>query len=159
MASEVNGVVKSIGVTAGDTTSADQVLATIEVPDRAYKAEMSVTIEQSKKVTVGDFADVNTGYWGNSGITQDLPISAPTLISPRKTGCLFLIFPARTLKAAPAQSVNRSKEPETSSASCPQRPAFRFQRDFVYITPQRARLSATGTLLLGWMCRCLPRTI
>lgn len=37
---------------------------TIEVPDRGYGISFSVTTEQSKKVKVGDQAEVSGGYWG-----------------------------------------------------------------------------------------------
>ena len=62
--SPVNGIVKSIEITAGNTASSNSTLMTIEVPDRGYGISFSVTTEQSKKVTVGDQAEVSGGYWG-----------------------------------------------------------------------------------------------
>lgn len=80
--SDVSGVVKSIGVTAGDTTSADAVLATIEVPDRGYQVSFSVTTEQAKKVTVGDSAEISTGWWGDSGLSARLATIKPDPTNP-----------------------------------------------------------------------------
>ncbi len=62
--SPVNGIVKSIEITAGNTASSNSTLMTIEVPDRGYGISFSVTTEQSKKVKVGDQAEVSGGYWG-----------------------------------------------------------------------------------------------
>lgn len=70
--SEVKGIVKSVNITSGSMSQYNQALAAIEVVDRGYCMTMSVTAEQAKKVTVGDFADVNTGWWGGSDITARL---------------------------------------------------------------------------------------
>jgi multidrug efflux pump subunit AcrA (membrane-fusion protein) len=68
---DVYGVVKSINVTAGNTTTPDQAVAVIEVVDRGYSVSFAVTTEQSQKVSIGDPADVTNAYWG-SNITATL---------------------------------------------------------------------------------------
>lgn len=62
---EVGGIVKSVSVTAGNTTQYGQPLAVIEVTDRGYMLSFSVSNEQAKRLKVGDTAEV-TGYymWG-----------------------------------------------------------------------------------------------
>ena len=67
----VSGIVRSMNVSSGNKAQADAVLATIEVPDRGYTLNMSVTNEQASKVAVGDMADVTSYYWG-SNITAQL---------------------------------------------------------------------------------------
>ncbi|MBP8640772.1 MAG: HlyD family efflux transporter periplasmic adaptor subunit [Oscillospiraceae bacterium] len=62
--SKVNGKVASINVSAGKTTAADTALITIEVPDMGYGVSFSVTNEQSKKVKVGDAAEITNNYSG-----------------------------------------------------------------------------------------------
>ncbi|MFB0919676.1 MAG: HlyD family efflux transporter periplasmic adaptor subunit [Oscillospiraceae bacterium] len=69
--SKVNGKVASINVSAGKTTTADSPLMTIEVPDMGYGLSFSVTTEQSKKVALGDAAEV-TNYYGGDPITATL---------------------------------------------------------------------------------------
>lgn len=64
--SNVNGNVTKIDITAGNTAEAGTVLMTIEVPDRGYGVSISVTAEQSKKVKVGDAAEVTNNYWGGN---------------------------------------------------------------------------------------------
>ena len=70
--SEVNGVVKEINVTAGNNTDPATAVMTIEVPDRGYTVSMNVTNEQAQKVTLGDAAEISTGYWGSSGLSGKL---------------------------------------------------------------------------------------
>lgn len=70
--SEVNGVVKEINVTAGNNTDPATAVMTIEVPDRGYTVSMNVTNEQAQKVTIGDTAEISTGYWGSSGLSGKL---------------------------------------------------------------------------------------
>lgn len=70
--SEVNGVVKEINVTAGNNTDPATAVMTIEVPDRGYTVSMNVTNEQAQKVTIGDTAEISTGYWGSLGLSGKL---------------------------------------------------------------------------------------
>ena len=65
---EVAGVIKSMNVTAGNSSDPTTAMCTIEVPDRGYMVSMSVTADQAKKVTVGDSAEISTGYWGGSNM-------------------------------------------------------------------------------------------
>lgn len=60
---DVSGVISAINITAGNTIGPQQALATIQVVDRGYTIKISVTMEQAKKVTVGDKADL-VNYWG-----------------------------------------------------------------------------------------------
>lgn len=59
----VSGVISAINITAGNTIGPEQALATIQVVDRGYTIKIPVTIEQAKKVTVGERADL-VNYWG-----------------------------------------------------------------------------------------------
>lgn len=70
--SDVAGVVKAINISAGNTTDPNTALATIEIPDRGYIVSLSVTKEQAKRVSVGDSAEISTGWWGNSGLSGRL---------------------------------------------------------------------------------------
>lgn len=71
--SEINGVIKQINVSAGAKTTPDSTLVAIEVPDRGYTAEMSVTIDQAQRVMIGDQAEVQSGWWwGGRDITARL---------------------------------------------------------------------------------------
>ena len=69
--SKVNGIVSAINVSAGKTTTADSPIMTIEVPDMGYGVSISVTTEQSKKVALGDTAEV-TNYYGGDPVTATL---------------------------------------------------------------------------------------
>lgn len=104
--SSVNGVVTSIGVTAGNTTSADTVMAAIEVPDRGYTASITVTTEQAKKVTVGDTAEITTGYWGGSDLTGQLVTIKPDATNPQASK--VLVFSVTGSDIASGTQVNIS---------------------------------------------------
>ena len=69
--SKVNGIVSAINVTAGKTADANASLMTIEVPDMGYGVSIAVTVEQSKKVALGDNAEV-ANYYGGDPITATL---------------------------------------------------------------------------------------
>ena len=61
-----SGVVTSINVTAGNDTMAGEAMAVIEATDLGYSLSFPVTLEQAKKVKVGDSAEVSNYYWGPS---------------------------------------------------------------------------------------------
>lgn len=61
----VAGMVTSISVSAGVTASADTSLMTINLIDRGYTVKIPVTVEQSKKVRIGDSAEVVNSWWGS----------------------------------------------------------------------------------------------
>jgi len=67
--SEVNGIVAAINVSAGNMAEADQTLMLIEVPDMGYSVSFSVTNEQSKRVRVGDTANVMYNWANNIDAT------------------------------------------------------------------------------------------
>lgn len=64
--SQVNGIVASVNVSAGNTASPDTALMVVEVPDMGYTVSFSVTKEQSQKVRQGDVASVTSRYWGSN---------------------------------------------------------------------------------------------
>ncbi len=61
---KVSGQISSLNVTAGRDAAAGETLAVIEVVDRGYTVRLPVTAEQSKKVRIGDKAEVTNYYWG-----------------------------------------------------------------------------------------------
>lgn len=64
--SKVNGTVSAINVSAGKTSQPDTPLMVIEVPDMGYGISFPVTAEQSKKVKVGDQAEIMYYYSSDS---------------------------------------------------------------------------------------------
>ena len=61
----VSGTVGSVAVTAGKTAAKDEVLATIEVPDMGYTLSFSVTVDQARRLHLGDEGSVTSYYWGS----------------------------------------------------------------------------------------------
>ena len=60
----VAGKITGLNISAGDKIVPDTTLVTIELIDRGYQLEFSITNEQAKKVRVGDLAEVSGYYWG-----------------------------------------------------------------------------------------------
>jgi multidrug efflux pump subunit AcrA (membrane-fusion protein) len=59
----VAGVISSLSAVAGDKTTADATLAVIEIVEKGYQVKLQVTTEQSRRVKVGDKADI-LNVWG-----------------------------------------------------------------------------------------------
>jgi len=59
----VSGRVTQINYKSGDTTVPESPILVIEVSDRGYSLNIPVTAEQSTRVRVGDFAEVDRGWW------------------------------------------------------------------------------------------------
>jgi len=64
----VDGKIISIapGVEPGRNTDPAQPIMTIEVVDRGYSLTISATAQQASRVSVGDSAEVDRGWWGGS---------------------------------------------------------------------------------------------
>ena len=60
----VGGIVTAVNISPGEQASPDEVLMVIEVVDRGYSLSFSVSSEQASRVTVGDQAEVDRGWWG-----------------------------------------------------------------------------------------------
>lgn len=85
--SKVDGIIASVDITSGNSAEPDAILATIEVPGRGYQAEMSVTNEQAKRVTIGDSAEVSYG-WGSLDINATLRNIKPDPQNPQQAKLL-----------------------------------------------------------------------
>lgn len=59
------GTVASVNVIAGDIVAAGQTMATVNVEGREYTLAVTVTAEQSQKVSVGDGAVITNMIWGD----------------------------------------------------------------------------------------------
>jgi len=61
----VGGIIKTIaaGVSPGRPAPPNEVLMTIEVVDRGYSLNLAVTAEQASRVSPGDMAEVDRGWW------------------------------------------------------------------------------------------------
>jgi len=59
----VAGIVTSVEVNPGDVVGEDALLMVIEVVDRGYSLSFEVTSDQASRVSVGDQAEVDRGWW------------------------------------------------------------------------------------------------
>ena len=62
---KMGGTVAEINVTAGQTALAGEPIAKIELSDKGYTTNITVTTEQAKKVSIGDTAEISTYWWGS----------------------------------------------------------------------------------------------
>jgi len=63
IASMVGGIVTDVNVSVNTETVPDEPLMVIEVVDRGYSLSYTVTTEQASRVSVGDQAEVDRGWW------------------------------------------------------------------------------------------------
>ncbi|MCL2408255.1 MAG: HlyD family efflux transporter periplasmic adaptor subunit [Oscillospiraceae bacterium] len=70
--SPVSGIVRAINISPGNPTQSGQPLAVIEVVDRGFSLSFPVTLDQSRRVAIGDSAEVTRGWWGGDEITAVL---------------------------------------------------------------------------------------
>ena len=68
--SRYNGVVQTVNIAAGDTTSADTPLMVVELTEQGYTLTASITREQARYLREGMTAEITNLY--NSGITMTL---------------------------------------------------------------------------------------
>lgn len=59
----VSGIVTNINKVAGETTTVEEVLAIIQIADKGYTLEFSVTNEQAKIVSTGDVAELTNSWY------------------------------------------------------------------------------------------------
>lgn len=62
----VGGKITSLNVTAGEQAAKDAVVAVIEMSEKGYTLEITATVEQSKKVKVGDEAEIQYFWYGDA---------------------------------------------------------------------------------------------
>jgi len=62
---KVGGLIKSVSVTAGESTTAGSAVMVISMVDKGYTLSFSVKTEQAKKVSIGDKAEITNWYWGD----------------------------------------------------------------------------------------------
>lgn len=71
--SKVDGIITQINCVAGEKTSADTPMAVIQVTDKGYSVSFSVSNELSKKVKIGQEAEITNIYDGNaSAVLQSI---------------------------------------------------------------------------------------
>lgn len=64
-----DGTVSSVNVIAGDIVAVGQTMASVNVEGKEYTLTISVTVEQSQKVSVGDAASITSVLWGSAEAT------------------------------------------------------------------------------------------
>lgn len=66
---QVGGKITEINVVAGEEAEAQKTVAKIEMSEKGYTLEMTVTTEQAKKVRIGDEAEVQYFWYGDASAT------------------------------------------------------------------------------------------
>lgn len=72
---QVAGVISSMKITAGETLESGASVASIEMTEKGYTASFSVTLDQAKKVKVGDNAEIQY-FWGGDAQAKLTQIKA-----------------------------------------------------------------------------------
>lgn len=72
---QVAGVISSMKIVAGETLESGTSVASIEMVEKGYTASFTVTIDQAKKVKVGDLAEIQY-FWGGEAQAKLAQIKA-----------------------------------------------------------------------------------
>lgn len=96
---QVAGIISSIKVVAGETVESGSEIASIEMVEKGYTASFSVTIDQAKKVKIGDLADIQY-FWGGDAQAKLAQIKSDPSSSQNK----LLVFDI-TGDVTPGQSL------------------------------------------------------
>lgn len=80
---QVAGVISSMKITAGETLESGASVASIEMTEKGYTASFSVTLDQAKKVKVGDNAEIQY-FWGGDAQAKLTQIKADQSDSQKK---------------------------------------------------------------------------
>ena len=97
----VGGKIASLGFSAGEEAARDSVAASIEMTEKGYTVEITATVEQSKKVRVGDEADIEYFYYGDA--SAKLLSITPDTSNPARSRILTFSI---TGDVSPGQSLN-----------------------------------------------------
>lgn len=65
----VDGIILNVAKKAGESTSASEALATIQVGGKPMRMSISVNVEQAKKVNVGDRAEVQNAWYYSDNLS------------------------------------------------------------------------------------------
>ncbi len=141
--SEVNGVVKTVSITAGNTTTPDTALITLEVPDRGYNTTISVTNEQAQKVQVGTFAQVSTGWWGSSNIEARLASMRTDPQNPRTNKLLVFELTGDDLESGSSITLSIGERSQNYDAIVP-KSAVRTDSNGSFVLIVESRQSPLG---------------
>lgn len=118
--SEVNGVIKQINVSAGDTSEPGMPLLVIEVPDRGYNATVTVTREQASKLKIGASAEVFAGYWGwGEQIKAKLIAILPDKENPQGNKKLLFELSGEKLESGTQVNISVSEETKQYETTVP----------------------------------------
>jgi chromosome segregation ATPase len=82
----VSGIIESLSVSAGQEAAANTPIASITLSDMGYTMKCTVTNEQAAKVNVGDVAEIQWYYWGDTPSARVVSIKTdPSSQGQRKT--------------------------------------------------------------------------
>ena len=80
---QVAGVISSMKIVAGETLESGTSVASIEMTEKGYTASFSVTLDQAKKVKIGDNAEIQY-FWGGDAQAKLTQIKADQSDSQKK---------------------------------------------------------------------------
>jgi multidrug efflux pump subunit AcrA (membrane-fusion protein) len=101
----VSGMILNLQYVAGEKTSAGGVVAEIEISEKGYTMSFSVTLEQSRRLSVGQVAEVQY-YYGSTAPYAEISAIKTDYSNPQSSRIIELevrgdnIYPGQTLYVA-----------------------------------------------------------
>lgn len=101
----VDGTITGVNKVAGESTSPDETLATIQVAGKGFSLSFSVTTDQAKNVQVGDLAELQNS-WYYDEITAKLTAIKPEPSSPNTQKILYFEITGETVQSGTSLSLS-----------------------------------------------------
>ena len=141
--STVDGIVKGIHFSPGQTAPAGASLVTIEIPAKGYNLQFSVSSEQASMVNIGSEATVSNYFWGNA-ITASLDKILPDPEDPMEKKLLVFRLYGDDLSSGATLSLTVAQKSAQYDLLVPNS-AVRSDANGSFVLVLREKNSALGT--------------
>jgi len=141
--SPVDGIVKGIHFSPGQTAPAGASLATVELPAKGYHLQFSVTAEQASMVNIGSEARVSNYFWGDA-ITASLDKLLPDPEDPMEKKLLVFRLYGDGLSSGATLSLTVAQKSAQYDLLAPNS-AVRSDANGSFVLVLREKHSALGT--------------
>ena len=141
--STVDGIVKGIHFSPGQTAPAGASLVTIEIPAKGYNLYFSVSSEQASMVNIGSEATVSNFFWGNA-ITASLDKILPDPEDPMEKKLLVFRLYGDDLSSGATLSLTVAQKSAQYDLLVPNS-AVRSDANGSFVLVLREKNSALGT--------------
>lgn len=139
----VSGTISSMAYRAGETASAGNAAAVIDMTDKGFVLSFSVKSEQAKKLSVGTNADISNNYFGKD-ISAVLTAIKPDTANPQTSKLLEFTISGGDVQAGDSISLSIGAKGQDYPAVVPNS-AVREDKNGKYVLVVESKSTALGS--------------